>query len=755
MYVKVRTMDGSQSAVLTISKLTNVEAFRVMVEEKFQVEPDRQRLFYRGKQMENGHSLFDYNINVNDVIQLMIKAQPQGSNTKVMHPKKSVKETKVRSNSDKENVQSNSQTKDERTSAFYHIGDLVDAKDLYDGTWWEAKIVDITSNPEVKFVDAVEDGMLYHVVYERYEDEAPSAIRLKHIRPRAHTIFKLNELRPGMLALVNYNLENPEERGFWYDCEVKKVPNSKEKKKLVVTIFVGAEETPMEDCHIKFVNEIMKIEKNVKLTEREDIHLETQGSPVKRKNAPNCSHCKDLPQRRCKECGCYECGKKDSPDKQIMCDECDMAFHIYCLSPPLESIPDVEEWYCPHCKNDDSEIVKAGEKLKTSKKKAKMPSAKGTSRDWGKGFACAGRQKVCTIVPNDHCGPIPGVEVGMLWKFRMQVSEAGVHRPPVGGIHGRDNCGAYSIVLSGGYEDDEDFGDSFTYTGSGGRDLSGNKRTAEQSCDQLLTRMNRALALNCNVPLNEEGGEASEWKNGKPVRVVRNFKGHKHSKYAPEDGNRYDGIYKVVKYWKEKGKSGFSVWRYLLRRDDPTPAPWTKKGKERIAELGLCMQYPDGYLEAMQEKQGSGSDNEDSKKRKKNAYSKEKEENQIAGGPPKKKKKGSYTIEDDIMAAIEKDNQNAKMWNECLEFVDLGKSQFLSQVEDRFLCICCQEVVCKPVTTSCLHNVCYACLLRSFKAEVYFCPACRHELGNSYEMKVNTSLSKALLLLFPGYDAGR
>ena len=35
-----------------------------------------------------------------------------------------------------------------------------------------------------------------------------------------------------------------------------------------------------------------------------------------------------------------------------------------------------------------------------------------------------------------------------------QVSEAGVHRPHVAGIHGREDEGAYSIVLSGGYEDD-------------------------------------------------------------------------------------------------------------------------------------------------------------------------------------------------------------------------------------------------------------------------------------------------------------
>ncbi len=40
------------------------------------------------------------------------------------------------------------------------------------------------------------------------------------------------------------------------------------------------------------------------------------------------------------------------------------------------------------------------------------------------------------------------------------------------------------------------------------------------------------------------------------------------SEYAPKEGNRYDGIYKIVKYWPEKGKTGFIVWKYLIRRDD-------------------------------------------------------------------------------------------------------------------------------------------------------------------------------------------
>lgn len=59
--------------------------------------------------------------------------------------------------------------------------------------------------------------------------------------------------------------------------------------------------------------------------------------------------------------------------------------------------------------------------------------------------------------------------------------------------------------------------------------------------------LHRALALNCFAPINDrKGAEAKDWRSGKPVRVVRNVKGRKHSKYAPVEGNRYDGIYKVT-----------------------------------------------------------------------------------------------------------------------------------------------------------------------------------------------------------------
>lgn len=47
------------------------------------------------------------------------------------------------------------------------------------------------------------------------------------------------------------------------------------------------------------------------------------------------------------------------------------------------------------------------------------------------------------------------------------------------------------------------------------------------------------------------------------------------------------------------------------------------------------------------------------------------------------------------------------------------------------------------------------CLDRSFRAQVFSCPACRYDLGRSYAMQVNQPLQAALNQLFPGYGNGR
>ncbi|CAH1789439.1 unnamed protein product [Owenia fusiformis] len=163
-------------------------------------------------------------------------------------------------------------------------------------------------------------------------------------------------------------------------------------------------------------------------------------------------------------------------------------------------------------------------------------------------------------------GHIPGVEIGTVWQLRVDCCYAGVHRPTVAGISGNPQEGAYSVALSGGYEDDIDMGDCFTFTGSGGRDLKGtsnnpkNLRTAPQSKDQTLDRVN--LALYQNV------------ENKRPVRVIRGYK--LHSPFAPEEGYRYDGLYQVEKAWFTTGMSGFGVWKFAFRRlKDQPPPPWT------------------------------------------------------------------------------------------------------------------------------------------------------------------------------------
>ncbi len=56
MWIQVRTMDGRKNVRIDdLSKLTKIEELREMLVEPFEAEVEKQRLFYRGKQVrENG-----------------------------------------------------------------------------------------------------------------------------------------------------------------------------------------------------------------------------------------------------------------------------------------------------------------------------------------------------------------------------------------------------------------------------------------------------------------------------------------------------------------------------------------------------------------------------------------------------------------------------------------------------------------------------------------------------------------------------
>ncbi|XP_015577714.1 E3 ubiquitin-protein ligase ORTHRUS 2 isoform X1 [Ricinus communis] len=154
------------------------------------------------------------------------------------------------------------------------------------------------------------------------------------------------------------------------------------------------------------------------------------------------------------------------------------------------------------------------------------------------GMADAASGKIFVTVPQDHFGPnlaehdpenSRGV-VGDTWEDRFQCRQRGAHFPHVPGILGQSEHGAQSVVLSGGCQDDEDHGEWFLYTGSGGRDLRGNKRTNKgQSFDQKIEKLNEVLRISCR-----------------------------------------------------KGYPAVIVIRYLFVRCDNSPAPWTRFSRARV-----------------------------------------------------------------------------------------------------------------------------------------------------------------------------
>ncbi|MEV0281728.1 YDG/SRA domain-containing protein [Streptomyces sp. NPDC050610] len=143
----------------------------------------------------------------------------------------------------------------------------------------------------------------------------------------------------------------------------------------------------------------------------------------------------------------------------------------------------------------------------------------------------------------DGYGHPPRIPKGAEFKNRKALAAADVHRPIQSGIWGKEKEEAKSIVVSGGYEDDQDYGDKIIYTGQGGQDESG-----RQVRDQTLTRGNAALV--------------NSIATGRPIRVIRGARGN--PDHSPKSGLRYDGLFRVEQHWSQRGKSGFLVWRYHL-----------------------------------------------------------------------------------------------------------------------------------------------------------------------------------------------
>lgn len=142
-------------------------------------------------------------------------------------------------------------------------------------------------------------------------------------------------------------------------------------------------------------------------------------------------------------------------------------------------------------------------------------------------------------------GNIPGINEGHWFEGRREMMPTSFHRNWAAGIDGNSQEGAAAIVLSGGYEDDQDLGDEIIYTGAGGNDPNSKQQVKDQTWD------NRGNA-----------GLLKSRDEGLPVRVIRGAS-HK-SEFSPSSGYLYAGLYSVVDAWEETGKSGFKICRFRL-----------------------------------------------------------------------------------------------------------------------------------------------------------------------------------------------
>lgn len=168
-------------------------------------------------------------------------------------------------------------------------------------------------------------------------------------------------------------------------------------------------------------------------------------------------------------------------------------------------------------------------------------------------------------------GPVPGIEIGDMFYFRMELCLVGLHAPSMGGIDymitshdNQDDPIAVSVVSAGGYENDDDDVDVLVYSGQGGNSKD----------DQKLERGNLALERSLH--------------RANQIRVIR---GAKDLNVVNGRIYIYDGLYKVHESWVEKGKSGFKVFKYKFVREPGQPdgiAVWkmTQKWIENPSSRG-------------------------------------------------------------------------------------------------------------------------------------------------------------------------
>ncbi|KAI8978659.1 PUA-like domain-containing protein [Pilobolus umbonatus] len=339
----------------------------------------------------------------------------------------------------------------------------------------------------------------------------------------------------------------------------------------------------------------------------------------------------DKNSKICCDCGCQKCHYKTGDP--IICDQCDTYWHYDCTG--LSNMPTDDYWFCPDCHNKDTTVVVGnGEYMKKVVSKQIYPKV----------------TECHEFVSSNHVGSIPGIYCGQLWRERELLCRWGVHRSE---HHiATSQNGATSVLLIGDGSEQTDTDDGYQFVMTGMIDENTKKRKSHPP----LNEFNTALALTCDAPLDSKTGiKAYNWKNSQPIRVCR---GTQWSKYSPEEGYRYDGLYKLVKYWPTTDSvTKNRVWKFLLRRDDPELPSWISVSKKIREEKGLRMIEPD---------------------------------------PRDMKQLVKYEIPEDIHELIKKDKATKRVWDEILKMTFWSEYEFLEFLFDTALS-CPSDICSKPI----------------------------------------------------------
>lgn len=166
----------------------------------------------------------DYDINLNDVIQLIIRPSKSligdAEENEEIDKKKDIK-------LDSKKMITHVESK------YYKVGDLIDVRLEENGAWYEAVVTEIFTRGLKSEKELEENELVFKVrgqvdvcykatgFYNYVNFSAEHVITFEgesnfsDIRPRSYNVYKTSELEKGMIVLANYNIEETKSRGPW------------------------------------------------------------------------------------------------------------------------------------------------------------------------------------------------------------------------------------------------------------------------------------------------------------------------------------------------------------------------------------------------------------------------------------------------------------------------------------------------------------------------------------------------------------